>query len=308
MTQIEVTAGRARRRFGRERGRWYDVWRALRSDPRFWIAAALLALFLVMTVTPGLLTSQDPGNCTLGRSLERPSVAHPFGFDLQGCDYYAKTIYGARTSLTIAVTVVLAAGAIAVVLGSVAAYVGGATDAIISRLADAWLSVPLLLGGMFFLALIEHRGLWQVIFILTLLAWPAMVRLMRASVLEAKNEEFVLAARALGAGHLRLLTRHIVPNSLRPLMVYSALYTATVIAAEAILSFMGVGLQQPANSWGLMLARIRPSLRNIPQAPGFDRLAGNPHLLIPAVFLCAAVFAFVLLADSLRDAVEPERT
>ena len=265
----------------------------MRGDARFWIAVTVLGTLLVMAVRPALFTSQDPFSCSLGQSLGHPAAGHPFGFDLQGCDYYARTIYGARTSLLIGVSVVAAAAVVAVVLGAVAGYFGGFADAVISGLTDVWLSVPLVLGGMFFLSFLDHRGVLQVALVLTMLAWPAMVRLLRASVLETKRAEYVTAARALGAGHLRLLTRHVVPNSLRPLIVYSALFTATAIAAEAVLSYMGVGLQLPTISWGLMLADIG------------GRLPGNPHLLIPGVFLTVAVFGFVLLSDALRDALEP---
>ena len=260
---------------------------------RFWIAAVILVGLSAMAVRPQLFTSTDPDACSLSRSLAHPVPGHPFGFDLQGCDYFARTIYGARMSLVIGVAVVVAAAVIAIVLGSLAGYFGGLLDAAISAAADVWLSVPLVLGGMFFLSFLNHRGVVQVTLVLTMLAWPAMVRLQRASVLEARDAEYVIAARALGAGSFRLLTRHVVPNSLRPLIVYAALFTATTIAAEAILSFAGVGLQLPTISWGLMLAGIQ------------GRLPGNPHLLIPGAFLTATVFGFVLLSDALRDAYEP---
>ena len=274
-------------------GRWHWLWIELRADVRFWIAAAILTVLTAMAIRPQLFTATDPLDCSLSRSLRHPAAGHPFGFDLQGCDYFARTIHGARTSLLIGVAVVLAAAVIAVVLGSLAGYFGGAVDAVISAAADVWLSVPLVLGGMFFLSFLRSRGLVQVTLVLTMLAWPAMVRLQRATVLETKHAEYVTASRALGASNLRLLVRHVVPNSLRPLIVFSALFTATAIAAEAILSFASVGLQLPTISWGLMLAGIK------------DRLPGNPHLLIPGVFLTAAVFGFVLLSDALRDAFEP---
>jgi oligopeptide transport system permease protein len=291
MTLADVAAAGSRR--AREHGRWYRVWLELRSDVRFWIAAAVLSVLTAMAVHPQLFSSADPNTCTLNRSLGHPAPGHPFGFDLQGCDYFARTIHGARTSLLIGVTVVVAAAVIAIVLGSLAGYLGGAVDAVISAAADVWLSVPLVLGGMFFLSFLHDRGLVQVTLVLTMLAWPAMVRLQRASVLDTKHAEYVTASRALGASSFRLLTRHVIPNSLRPLIVYSALFTATAIAAEAILSFAGVGLQLPEISWGLMLAGIQ------------GRLAGNPHLLIPGGFLTAAVFGFVLLSDALRDAFDP---
>jgi ABC-type dipeptide/oligopeptide/nickel transport system permease subunit len=247
-----------------------------------------------MAASPTLFTSQDPRYCVIGKSLATPESGHPFGFDLQGCDYYARTIHGARTSLLIGLTVVTASAAIGLVLGSVAGYAGGVIDGFVSGAADLWMSMPIVLGGMFLLSFIENRGLLQVILVLTLFAWPAMVRLTRSSVMQTKGSEFVLAARALGASRTRVLTRHIIPHSLRPVVVYSALFAGTAIAAEAILSYMGVGLQLPAISWGLMLSGIR------------YRLPGHAHLLIPGVFLTCVVLGLILLADALRDATDPQ--
>lgn len=211
-----------------------------------------------------------------------------------GCDYYSRTIHGARTSLLIGLIVVVAAAAVGVVVGAVAGYFGGVFDALVSRAADMWMAMPIVLGGMFFLSFIEQRGMPQVILVLTLFAWPAMVRLTRSLVMQVRDSEFVLAARALGANHRRLLTRHIIPHSLRPVVVYSAPFAGTAVAAEAILSYMGVGLQLPAISWGLMLSGIQ------------HRLPGHAHLLFPGVFLTGTVLGLILLADALRNATEPE--
>lgn len=271
------------------------VWPRLKEDVRFWIAAAIIGILILMAVFPTLFTSQNPRACDLARSLGPPVAGHPFGFDLQGCDYYARVIHGARTSLVIGGVVVLASAIAGTILGALAGYLGGFVDGIISGAAELWLSVPLIIGGMFFLSFVEERGLLQVTLVLTLFAWPAMVRLVRASVQQAKSAEFVLAARALGAGSLRVLTRHVIPNSLRPVVVFSALFAATAIVAEAILSYLGVGLQLPTISWGLMLAGIR------------FRLSGHAHLLIPGLFLLAAVSGLVLLGDALRSALDRER-
>lgn len=267
-------------------------WKELRSDPRFWVALVILTTLLLMALFPGWFTSLDPRDCRLSRSLEGPMTGHPFGFDLFGCDYWANVVYGARTSLSVGVLVVGGSALIGILFGSVAGYFGGWFDSIISASAELWLSVPLMLGGMFILSFVEDRGILQVTVVLTLLAWPATVKLTRSSVLQAKSYEYVLASRALGASSLRILTKHVIPHSLRPVAVYSALFVATAIMAEAILSFLGVGLQLPTISWGQMLARIR------------TRLPGHPHMLIPGIALAITVLGFILLADSLRNAVE----
>jgi ABC-type dipeptide/oligopeptide/nickel transport system permease subunit len=253
-------------------------------------AAVLLGLLGLMAVAPGLFTDSDPRDCNLADSLVPPSWGpHPFGYDLLGCDYAAQTIYGTRTSMILAVVVVLGAGAVALVLGTVAGYAGGALDAVISRITDVWSGIPLILGGIVLLSGSLDRGLKQVIIVLVAFSWPPMVRVMRASTQQVKELDYVTSARALGSGPLRLLRRHIVPNALRPLVVFASAYAGVLISAEAILTFAGVGLQRPTQSWGILLYQAQ------------DRLIQAPHLLIfPGVFLVAAVLGFVLLGEGLQ--------
>jgi oligopeptide transport system permease protein len=243
-------------------------------------AAVLLGLLGLMAVAPGLFTDSDPRDCDLSRSLVPPSWgAHPFGYDLLGCDYAAQTIYGTRTSMILAVVVVLGAGAVALVLGTVAGYAGGALDAVISRITDVWSGIPLILGGIVLLSGSLDRGLKQVIVVLVAFSWPPMVRVMRVSTQQVKDLDYVTSARALGAGPLGLL----------PLVVFASAYAGVLISAEAILTFAGVGLQRPTQSWGILLYQAQ------------DRLIQAPHLLIfPGVFLVAAVLGFVLLGEGLQ--------
>ena len=268
----------------RRRGRWQGKGRLI-------TASLLLAVFAVMALFPGLFTDADPRDCTLSQSLLPPSGAHPFGFDLQGCDYLAKTVYGARTSLGIAVLVVAGTTLIALVLGALAGYVGGRLDTVITRLTDVWSGIPLVLGGVLVLSGTDQRGPLQVSLVLVLFGWPAMVRVLRASVLETRQRDFVTAARALGARPSRLLLKHVLPHSVRPLIVSASAYAGFIVAAEATLSFAGVGLRRPTESWGIQLFEAQA------------RVAVAPHLLIfPALFLVAAVIAFVLLGEALRRA------
>ena len=243
-----------------------------------------------MAAAPGLFTDSDPRDCDLANSLVPPRWGpHPFGYDLLGCDYAAQTIYGTRTSMVLAVVVVIGAGLVALVLGTVAGYAGGALDAMISRVTDVWSGIPLILGGIVLLSGSLDRGVRQVIEVLVAFSWPPMVRVMRASTQQVKELDYVTSARALGAGPLRLLRRHIVPNALRPLLVFASAYAGVLISAEAILTFAGVGLQRPTQSWGILLYQAQ------------DRLIQAPHLLIfPGVFLVAAVLGFVLLGEGLQ--------
>ena len=253
------------------------------------LATALLGALVLTAAFPSAFSSADPSDCNLSHSLDGPSRAHLFGYDLQGCDYLSITLYGGRTSLALAALVLTGTTLIALVLGSVAGFAGGRTDVLLSRVTDVWSGIPLILGGVIVLSSREARGLVQVALVLTLFGWPAMFRVLRASVLEVRQRDYVTAASALGARPLRLLLRHVLPNSIRPLLVFTSAYAGVVIAAEATLTFAGVGLGRPAYSWGIQLFEAQ------------SRLRAAPHLLLfPGLFLVAAVIGCVLLGEALR--------
>jgi ABC-type dipeptide/oligopeptide/nickel transport system permease subunit len=299
MTDTDVTTAEAERTGGEPSGRqaslWADAWRELRRNPLFLVASGLILLFGAMAVAPQLFTSADPRACDLSRSLERPSAEHWFGFDLQGCDYYALVIYGARVSIAVGLLVTGGALLVAVVLGSIAGYYGGVLDTVIARVTDIWFGLPYILAAIVILSVIGTRGLLQVSLVLLVVGWPTMLRLMRSSVLSVKEADYVQAARALGAGNVRVLRRHILPNAIAPVIVYATIYIGIMIAAEATLSFLGVGLELPAISWGLMISVAQ------------SRVLNAPHLLLfPGLFLSATVFSFILLGDALRDAFDPK--
>jgi oligopeptide transport system permease protein len=278
----------------REAGLWSDAWRQLRRNPLFIVPAAIIALFTVMALAPGLFTRTDPRACDLSHSLLRPSARHWFGYDLQGCDYYSRVLHGARVSMTIGIATVAGTALVAVVLGTLSGFYGGLVDTLIARVTDVWFALPTFLGAVVVLSVLRGHGLPQLTLVLVLFGWPTMTRLMRSAVLSVRDMEYVTAARSLGAGDLRLMWRHVLPNALAPVIVYGAIRVGIVIAAEATLSFLGLGLQLPAISWGLMIAGAQP------------RLLSAPHLLLfPGLFLSVTVLAFVLLGDALRDAFDP---
>lgn len=254
------------------------------------VPAGVILVLLLMAVSPSLWGAGDPFDCSLDRSLWGPRAGHPFGFDLQGCDYYTRVLYGARSSLTVAVLVVSLTGLIGVILGSIVGLRGGWLDAVVGQIADVVLAVPLILAAALVLTFFEDRGELQVVFGLVVLSWPTMTRQVRGEVRRLRAHAYVESARALGANDLRILRTHILPNAMWPLLVYAAGFTALAIAAEAILSFLGIGLDLPAISWGLMLAQVR------------YRVLDHPHLLIPALFLSLTVAAFVFLAEALQRA------
>lgn len=275
---------------------WGDAWKELRRNPWFIIAGLLMLTFILMAIFPQLFTRVDPRSCSLSDSLQTPNAEHWFGTDVQGCDYYSRVIYGARNSMAVGVLVTVGSVAIAIVLGSVAGFYGGWIDAVISRAVDVIFALPFILGAIVFLNVIEDRGLMDVTLVLILFGWPTMTRLMRSSVIAVKANEYVSAARALGANALTIIRRHILPNALAPVVVYATIYVGLIIGAEATLTFLGVGLQLPSISWGLQLSGAQ------------SRILTDPHLIFfPAIFVGLSVFSFMMMGDALRDALDPKR-
>lgn len=282
---------------GRQASLWGDAWGELRRSPIFVVSALIVVVVILLASFPSLFTNTDPRACDLANSLDRPGAqpGHPFGYDIQGCDYLAQTIYGARPSIAIGFLSTVFAALIAVVMGSWAGYYGGAFDAVIARFADIFFAIPTVLGGIVVLSAAPTKNVFTVSLVLVLLGWPTMMRLMRSQVLSVKEADYVQAARALGANDLRILTKHILPNAIAPVIVYATIYVGLIIGAEATLSFLGVGLQLPAISWGLMLAGAQ------------TRILQAPHLLFfPGLFLAVTILSFLLLGDVLRDALDPK--
>jgi ABC-type dipeptide/oligopeptide/nickel transport system permease subunit len=292
---VDETANEAEELSGRRASLWADAWRELRHNPLFLVAAGLILLFVVMAAVPQLFTSRNPYACDLSNSLAAPSSEHWFGFDLQGCDYYTRVIYGARVSIIIGVVTTVFSVLIAMVLGSLAGYYGGWVDTVISRFTDIVFGLPFILGAIVVLSVIGDHSLWWVTLVLVLLGWTTMTRLSRSSVLSVRDSDYVNAAKALGASDRRILLRHVLPNAIAPVIVYATIYIGIIIAAEAALSFLGVGLQLPAISWGLMISEAQ------------TRVLTAPHLLLfPGAFLSLTVLSFILMGDALRDALDPK--
>jgi oligopeptide transport system permease protein len=274
---------------------WGDAWRRLRRSPMFVVSALLLLVVIAMAVAPQLFTDVNPRDCNLSNSLVRPSRDAWFGYDVLGCDYYSRTIYGARASVAVGLTVTVTASLIAVVLGSLAGYYRGWLDTMLSRVTDVVFALPSLLAGIVILSVMDNRGIPQVAFVLAVLGWPTMLRLMRATVMSVAETDYVQSARALGASDFRIITRHVLPNAMTPVIVYATIFVGIVIVAEASLTFLGVGLQLPTVSWGLAITNAQ------------SRLLQAPHLLFfPGVFLSVTVFSFILMGDALRDALDPK--
>jgi oligopeptide transport system permease protein len=283
---------------GRATGFLGDAWGELVHNPLFLVSATIVLGILAIVTVPGpfagLFGHGNPHNCNLADSALGPRSGHPFGFDIQGCDLYANVIYGARPTVTIGLLVTGSSLLVAVVLGSAAGYTGGAVDAILGRTADVFFGFPFVLAALIILTVISQRNVLTVSLVLIIFGWPTMTRLMRSTVLSERNKDYVVAARALGASNFRILRRHILPNALSPVVIYATLATGGIMVAEATLTFLGVGLQAPAISWGLELAAAQTEIQQY------------PHLLVfPGLFLSVTVLSFVTLGDTLRDALDP---
>ncbi|MCU1526857.1 MAG: Peptide transporter permease [Frondihabitans sp.] len=274
--------------------------RRLLTTPGVLIPAVILVLLAVVAIFPGavagLFGHGDPFVCQLGDSAASASPGHPFGRDVQGCDLYANVVYGTRTSLTIGLLTTLMASVVAIVFGTIAGLYGGILDIVISRVTDVFLGFPFLLGAIILLSAFPTRTIWSVSVALAVFAWPLMARLVRTGVRSVKSAEYVLAARAMGLGEFRLVMRYILANSLSPLLVVGTIMVGSVIVAESSLTYLGIGLQAPAISWGLQLASAQPEFQ------------AHPHLLVfPALFLAVTVLSIILLGDGLRQTLDPKR-
>ncbi|MFD0266960.1 ABC transporter permease [Streptomyces sp. NPDC127106] len=281
----------------REASLWSDALSDLRRNPVFLIGGFLVVCMLIISAFPQWFTDGSPfasDACKLQDSLKTPSADHWFGFDIQGCDVYTRTVWAARNSVIVGIVttslVVIVGGG----LGLLAGWTGGILDSFLSRFTEIFFAIPLLLGGMLIMSALPGNA-WSVSLVLAILGWPQIFRIMRSSVLQNKNNDYVVAARALGAGTLRITLRHILPNAIAPVIVVGAISLGVYISAEAALSYLGIGVQPPEISWGLMVSDA--SVRWL-QAPHV--------LLFPAGALSITVLAFIMVGDAVRDALDPK--
>lgn len=279
-----------------------DAWRELRHRPLFWISLAIITLFVIMAIVPQLFTRLDPTDADLAMSRKGPSSDAWFGYDLQGYDVYARTVYGARASILVGVFATLLTSLLGVIIGTLAAYYGGWVDSLVMRITDIFFAIPFLLGGILFMTTFANDAdtgyfviVGKVVLVLAILGWPGIARLMRGSVLQVKPNEYVQAARALGASPWRIVRSHILPNAMAPVLIVSMINLGAYISAEASLSFLGIGLTPPAISWGVAISDALRYLRDA------------PHMLIfPSIFLSLTVLGFIMLGDVVRDAFDPK--
>ena len=278
---------------------WSDAWKRLKKNKLAVIGAVWIIFVVLVALTADLWAPQllgsptDIDTTTVAQSSKLPpSLEHPFGTDATGRDQLVRVIYGARVSLTVGVIATLISTGIGLVMGALAAFYGGWFDTIIMRLADMFLAIPYTLFVITMLA-VMGQGIQNVFIAIGVLGWPSIARVFRSAILSVKENDYVDAARAMGASDLRIIARHIFPNSVASIVVYATMNIGGAILTESALSYLGMGVTPPTPSWGIMIQ------------DGQTFLQTQPWLMImPGLAILTTVLAFTLLGDGLRDALD----
>ncbi|HEU6443861.1 MAG TPA: ABC transporter permease [Gaiellaceae bacterium] len=279
-------------------GLWSEAWRRLRSNPGAIVGFVIVTVFLFAALFAPLIAPEDPRSGDLDRlggvCCPGPSADYWFGVDQQGRDVFSRVVYGARFSLLIGIVSVAVGLSVGLVLGAAAGYLGGWVDSAIMRMCDIMLSIPGLLLAIGLVAILG-QGIWQIMIAVGVTQIPIFARLLRGSILAARESDYVLAARSVGVRGRSILASHIMPNAMSPVIVQGTLALATAIIDVAGLGFLGLGPQDPATpEWGTMLTDTTRYLQSA------------PHLaLIPGAAIVISVLGFNLIGDGMREALDP---
>lgn len=273
---------------------WQDAIRRLKQNKVAIFAFFLLIALLVIAIIGPFLTKWDYSTSDYNALNVGPTVGHWFGTDELGRDLFARTLWGARISLAVGIVSAIINFVIGVIYGGVSGYYGGYVDMIMMRIVDILWSVPVVLYVILLMVLLGS-GLFNVFIALGISYWVSMARIVRGQVLSLKQQEFVLAARALGARDFRIIIRHLVPNCMGPIIVMLTMSIPTAIFTEAFLSFIGLGVSAPMASLGVLCNDALETYRTYPF-----------QLFFPALSICLIMLAFNLFGDGLRDALDPK--
>lgn len=273
---------------------WQGAWRLFRQNPIALGGLILLTLLVLFALFGPLLTPYTYYETHLALKNQPPSSQFWFGTDELGRDLFARTVCGARISLFIGIVAALIDLVIGVLWGGVAALFGGKVDNFMMRIADILYAIPYMLM-VIMLMVVLGSGLFPIIVALTITGWIGMSRIVRGQLLQLKQLDYIEAARALGAGRIRILFKHLIPNAMGPIIVTMTLTIPTAIFTEAFLSFLGLGVQAPIASWGTMASDGLPAMRYYPW-----------RLFFPAFFISVTMLGFNLVGDGLRDAFDPK--
>ncbi|MBO8163086.1 MAG: ABC transporter permease [Brevibacillus sp.] len=272
---------------------WADAWRRLKMNKVAMASLVFLILLGLCAIFVPLISSHDYYTTELTNKNKPPSAEHWFGTDDLGRDMFVRIWHGARISLEVGFAAGLIDLIIGVIWGGIAGFFGGRIDEYMMRFADILYAVPYLLVVILLLVVLQP-GVGTIIIALTITGWIGMARIVRGQVLQLKAQEFVLAARSLGADNGRIIFKHLIPNALGPILVTLSLTVPQAIFTESFLSFLGLGVSAPVASWGTMASEGLSALRYYPW-----------RLMFPAIFISVTMLAFNLLGDGIRDAVDP---
>ncbi|MGR4009228.1 ABC transporter permease [Leucobacter sp. 1207-22] len=276
---------------------WLDAWRDMRRRPMFWISAVVILVIALVAMFPTWFTSVDPRACSLDFSKSPASPGHPLGYDAQGCDIYSRVVWGAGTSVTVGLIVIFITFVIGTVMGALAGFFGGWVDTVLSRLGDIFFSIPYILAAVIVMTVFaDYRNVWVIALAIGGFSWPVSARILRGEILRVKNSDFVMASESIGLSRIRTLVKHVLPNAIAPLIVVTTLSLSAAIVAEAVLSFLGVGLPSAEfMSWGNDISAAQRDLRNSPEI-----------LMWPSLALAITVLGFVMMGEVVRDALDPK--
>lgn len=278
----------------KKRSQAKEVWRRFRRNRQAMIGLIMLLILVFGAVFANVIAPYDPLKQDIIHRLQPPSSGHIFGTDELGRDIFSRILYGSRISLTVGLIAVGLSSVVGCLLGAVAGYYGGVLDNVIMRCTDILMAIPSILLNISIVAALGS-GLHNVMIAIGISSVPAYCRIMRASLLSLKNQEFVDASRAVGASDFHIIAHHILPNSLAPLIVQGTLKIGGAILACASMSFIGLGIVPPTPEWGAMLSTGRDFLRDAPWLTTF-----------PGMAIMFAVFSMNLMGDGLRDALDPK--
>ena len=275
-------------------GQWRDIRRRFVRNKLAVIGLGMIVFIVVIAVFAPQLAPYSPSAQDLSAIQQPPSAAHWFGTDLVGRDQLSRVMYGARIALFVGISTIVLSVFIGVILGAIAGYFGRFWDSLIMRICDIFFAFPILVGAIVIITVVG-QGIAPVIIALAIFGWATIARLLRGSILSVRESEYVEAARSLGASRWRIVTRHILPNSFAPVLIFAAFSVGNAIIAEASLSYLGVGVKPDVAEWGNMIASGQPTF---PTQPWLS--------LLPSAAVVFTVLAFVFVGDGLRDALDPK--
>ena len=274
---------------------WQDAWRRFKKNYLALLGLVVLGLLVLFSFGGPMFSHFNFFTNDLDNLFASPSWIHPLGTDDLGRDIMTRIMYGGRISLEIGLVSVMINLVLGVFYGGISGYFGGSVDNIMMRIIDIIYSVPDLLYVILLMVVLGQGGLFNIMIVLGIVNWMAMARIVRGQILALREQEYVLAARTLGANTQRLLLKHLIPNTIGPIIVTVALQIPAAIFMEAFLSFIGIGIMPPLASWGSMASAGRLSIPSHPNA-----------LLLPSLAIAITMLAFNFVGDGLRDAFDPK--